>query len=93
MLEVIRVAHLDALANVVGGGQEALGQRVDPRVLEVPVGAGLPEEPAVEPDGVWLCIDDLGVLAQLAFRLSALFVGGVSGQRKYRGISFAHRRW
>jgi len=91
--EVVGIAHLDAVADVVAHGEEALGQRVDPGVLEVPVRAGLPEEPSLEPDDVRLLGDDLRMLADLAFRLGALRVGRVRGQWEFRGVLFAHRRW
>src|SRR5256714_15111759 len=90
--ELVGVAHLDALADVMSRREEAFGQRVDAGVLEVPVRSGLPEQPAVEPDEVRLLGDDLRVLADLTFRLRPLGVRRVRGQREFRGVLFAHRR-
>src|SRR5438552_686128 len=91
--EVVGVAHLDAFADVVAGREEALGQSVDPRVLEVPVRAGLAEELRLELQDARLLADDLGVLADLAFRLSALRVRRIRGQREIGDVLFAHREW
>src|SRR4029077_7496589 len=91
--ELVGVAHLDAFADVVRRGEEPLGQRIDAGVLEVPVRAGLAKEPALEPNDARLFGDDLGMLADLAFRLRALRVGRVRGQWEFRGVLFAHRRW
>src|SRR5438552_8596587 len=92
MDEVIGVAHLDALTDVVARGEEYLRQRVDARVLEVPVRTGLAEELALEPDRARLFADDLRVLGDLAFRLRTFFVARVGGQREFGGVLFAHRR-
>src|SRR3979409_1391449 len=90
--EVVGVARLDALADVVTDREEALGQRVDARVLEVPVRPGLAKELSLKADDLRLFADDLGVLADLALGLSAFLVGRVRGQREFGDVLFAHRR-
>ena len=67
----IRKGDPDALMKVVGRGEVSLGQLVHARVLEVPNGARLPDELAVESDDALGVADDLRELADLASRLPA----------------------
>lgn len=81
------VRDLDALVKIVPSGEVPLRELVQPRVLEMPDGPCLTDQPAGETDDARLFADDLGVLTDLALGCRALFLGRVGRQRELGDIA------
>ena len=81
------VRDLDPLMQVVSRSEIALRKLIEPRVLKVPDGPGLPDRSAGETDDARFLAEDLRVLADLSLRSGALFLGHVCRQRELRDFA------
>ena len=81
------VGDLDALMQVVSRREVTLGKLIEPRVLKMPDGSGLPDRSTGETDDARLLPEDLRVLADLSLGGSALFLGHVGWQRELRDFA------
>ena len=75
ILRRVGEGDFDPLVQIVAGGKVPLGQRIEPRVLEMPHGARLTDRSAGETDDARFFADDLRVLANLALGCCAFFLG------------------
>jgi hypothetical protein len=78
---------LHPLMQVVPSGEEAVRKLVETRVLEVPNGACLTDQFAVETVDARFFADDLRVLDNLALGCCAFFVGHVGWQGELRDFT------
>lgn len=89
--EGVGVGDDDPRPQVVAGHQEALRDRKDAGVLEVPDRAGLADGPSPKADDSRLVADDLGVPADLPPRGRPLFIGDVGRKRELGDVrNFTH---
>ena len=87
LLRRFGVGDLDALMQVMSRREVTLRQLIEPRVLKVPHGPGLPDRSTGKTDDARFLAEDLRVFADLSLGSGSFFFGHVGRQRELRDFA------